>query len=146
KLKEGYKYKNDIKGEIISAKDTVLSKLNGIALYSRGKLVNEHSFFDVNASSHGYKYLTGRLNIDFIDDWDKEVISTNRKSLNWEDEDTIELKNFLNSLILYIYNEQRKKLEKDKKKEIEETIGQDLKNWLKTLPPHDSKLANKIIN
>ena len=89
-----YEYSNQISGKIISAKDVVISSMNGIALFSRGKLVNDHSFYDVNTSSNGYSYITGWLNIDFIDDWDKEVISTNRHSLHWEDSDTIRLKDF----------------------------------------------------
>ena len=56
--------------------------MRGIALFSRGKLVNEHSFFDVTATSFGYSYITGWLDIDFIDERIPDVISTNRQSLN----------------------------------------------------------------
>ncbi len=141
-----YKYASEIGGEIISAKDTVPSSMEGIALFSRGKLVNEHSFFDVKASSHGYKYLTGWLDVSFIDDWSKEVISTNRRSLNWEDEDTVELKEYLNAVIYKIYNEQRKRKEEKKKEEIQTITGVNIEDWVLELPSHERKLANNIIS
>jgi len=141
-----YEYSDQISGKIISAADTIPSKMEGIALFSRGKLVNEHCFFDVKASSHGYKYLTGWLDISFIDNWDKEVISTNRRSLNWEDDDTVDLKEYLNAVIYSIYNDQRKKKEQQKKKEIEQVINVDIDQWILNLPTHERKLANSIIN
>lgn len=142
---DNYEYAPNIKGEIISAKDTIPSALKGIALFSRGKLVNEHNFYDVKATSHGYSYLTGWLNIDFIDNWEKEVISTNRKSLNWEDEDTIILKEYLNHIIKFIYNEQRSKREESKKIKIKEKTGIDIDLWIAGLPKHERTLAIKII-
>ena len=141
-----YQYASKITGEIISAKDTVPSFMEGVALFSRGKLVNEHSFFDVKASSHGYKYLTGWLDVSFIDDWDKEVISTNRRSLNWEDEDTLELKEYLNAAIYKIYNEQRKRKVEKKKEEIQIITGVNIETWVLELPSHERKLANNIID
>lgn len=141
-----YEYKDLITGEIVSSKETIPSNFEGIALFSRGKLVNDHSFFDVKSSSHGYKYITGWLNIDFIDNWDKEVISTNRKSLNWEDEDTIILKDYLNQIIYFVYNEQRRRREEKKKTEIEKVTGISLEKWINDLPSHERSLANKMVN
>ncbi len=141
-----YNYASQIKGEVISSLETVPTSMEGISLFSRGKLVNEHSFFDVKASSHGYKYLTGWLDVSFIDNWDKEVIATNRRSLNWEDVDTVELKEYLNAIVYQIYNEQRKKKEEKKKVEVEKVIGAKIEDWVLVLPPHERGLATKIVN
>src|SRR5690606_24865149 len=115
-IRMDYEYANKITGKIISNKTTVASNINGITLFSRGKLVNEPEFYSDKATSFGYSYLTGWLNIDFIDEWDKDVISTNRKSLNWEDEDTSQLHRYLELVVKYIYNDQR---EKRKAKQIQ---------------------------
>lgn len=148
KLKaNGYEYAKEITGEIIAAsKDTVPTKMKGIALFSRGKLVNDHEFYGVNASSHGYSYLTGFLNVNFIDDWTEDVISTNRRSLNWEDDDTSKLKEYLKFVIHYIYNKHRKIREKNKKKEIKEKTGVDVDIWINDLPKHERKLANLLVS
>ena len=141
-----YEYADEINGEVIASKDTVPSLMKGIALFSRGKLVNDHSFYDVIATSHGYSYLTGWLNVDFIDDWDKEVISTNRRSLNWEDDDAVRLKEYLTYAIYYIYNEHRRKKQEKKKAEIKEKTGVDIDEWIANLPKHERRLAKKIVD
>ncbi len=139
-----YEYSSEISGQIIAAKETVPSSDEGIALFSRGKLVNEHEFFDAKATSFGYKYITGILNIDFIDEWDRDVISTNRKSLIWEDEQAAELKKYLNSIVLATYNALRKEQKVKKKKEIKEKTGIDIDEWILKLPRIEQKLAKNL--
>lgn len=141
-----YEYSSKIKGEIISSSNTIPSNMRGVALFSRGKLVNEHSFYDVKATSHGYAYITGWLDVSFIDEWDKDVISTNRRTLNWEDEDTAILREYINKLINLVYNEQREKKAEKKKEVIKKVTGVDIDQWINTLPKHDGKLARKIVD
>ena len=119
--------------------------MRGIALFSRGKLVNEHSFFDVKATSFGYSYLTGWLDIDFIDEWTPDVISTNRQSLNWEDERCNELKKYLEEVVSFIYVQHRNTMEINKKKRVQEKTGFDIDAWVEGLPKHDKSLANKLV-
>ncbi len=102
-----YEYSAQITGRIISSERTVPADMKGVALFSNGKLVNDHSFYGNKATSHGYEYLTGDLDISFIDKWDEDVISTNRRSLNWENEETNKLKIYLCEVITAVYNQQR---------------------------------------
>lgn len=145
-FKYDYQYKDKIKGKIIASKRTVPENMRGVALFSRGKLVNEHSFFDVTATSFGYSYLTGWLDVDFIDEWEPDVISTNRKSLNWEDERCAELKRYIENVIVFIYKQHKENLEQDKKKNIKDKTGIDIDLWIKELPKHDETLAKKLVN
>lgn len=139
-----YEYADQITGKVISAKTPVGPSMKGIALFSRGKLVNNHEFYGEKASSHGYAYLTGWLNIDFVDDWEQDVIGTNRQSLNWENEKTSDLRNYLQHVVQKIYTEQRKKRAESKKKAIKQRTGIDVDNWLNKLPRHERILARKI--
>ena len=141
-----YGYATQITGKIISAKTPVSSSMKGIALFSRGKLVNAHEFYGEKASSHGYAYLTGWLDIDFIDEWKQDVIGTSRQSLNWENEETSELKGYLQKVVKKIYSERRKRIEEKKKLEIKEKTGMDVDEWLTALPKHEQALARKIVN
>ena len=141
-----YEYANRIAGKIISAKTPVVSSMKGIALFSRGKLVNTHEFYGEKASSHGYAYLTGWLDVDFIDDWEQDVIGTSRQSLNWENEGTSELKDYLQKVVRKIYSERRKRIEEKKKQEIKEKTGMDVDEWLTALPKHEQALARKLVN
>lgn len=144
-IKYDYSNKALITGQIIASKTTIPEKMRGIALFSRGKLVNEHSFFDVKATSFGYSYLTGWLDIDFIDEWTPDVISTNRQSLNWEDERCNELKKYLEEVVSFIYVQHRNTMEINKKKRVQEKTGFDIDAWVEGLPKHDKSLANKLV-
>ncbi len=139
-----YKFADFISGKLISAKETVPADMRGVALFSRGKLVNNYDFLDVKATSHGYSYITGWLNIDFIEEFDKDVISTNRQSLNWELEETSELKVYLESVYKAFFNEQKDNKRKQKEDEVKKVTGVDLDSWLSELPNHESKLAKKL--
>ena len=140
-----YEYASRIAGKIISAKTPVVSSMKGIALFSRGKLVNEYEFYGHKASSHGYAYLTGWLDVDFIDDWEQDVIGTSRQSLNWENEDTSKLRDYLQEVVQKIYSERRSKIEEKKKEEIKRKTGLDVNEWLADLPRYEKALAGKIV-
>lgn len=139
-----YDYSNHIKGKIISSKSPVPTKINGVTLFSRGKLVNDPEFFNDRASSFGYSYLTGWLDIDFVDNWENDVISTNRKSLNWEDEETSKLRDYLGLCIKYIYKDQRKKRKEKQINLVSKIANINIEDWQKSLPKHEGKLASKL--
>ncbi|MFW6272549.1 MAG: ATP-binding protein [bacterium] len=141
-----YDFADVIEGKIISAKDTVPADMRGIALFSRGKLVNKYNFLDVKATSHGYSYITGWLDVDFIEEFERDVISTNRQSLNWELPETMELKEYLERVYKSFFNEQREDKKKKKEEEVKRLSGIDLDSWYKSLPKHEAVLARKISN
>lgn len=141
-----YEYSPQIIGKIISSQQTVPADMKGIALFSNGKLVNDHGFYGNKATSHGYEYLTGDLDVSFIDKWAEDVISTNRRSLSWENEETMKLAAYLRDVITVIYNKQRELRGEKKKKRIERIVGSDIDKWIGNLPKHEQKLAKNIVN
>lgn len=142
---KNYFSERSINGILFSSQKTILEKDRGIALFSRGKLVNKPSFYDIKATSHGYAYITGYLNVDFIDEIREELISTNRQSLNWECEIARRLRTSLSELIRSFFNEVKKIKEDKKKNNIKTLYGVDVDNWLNGLPKYERKLANKIV-
>ena len=145
----GYEFAEKVAGKIISLKqgETVPAEMRGIALFSRKKLVNKHEFYGAVASSTGYSYLTGWLSVDFIETFSRDVISTNRQSLNWELDETEELKDFLQQTIVKVHGEQRKYRKEEKLKEVTIKLGFDLEDWLNRITSsHEKKLARKLIN
>jgi len=141
-----YEYSSQITGRVISSEKTVPADMKGIALFSNGKLVNDHGFYGNKATSHGYEYLTGDLDVSFIDKWDEDVISTARRSLTWENEDTMKLAAYLRDVITAIYNTQRELRGEKKKKRIERIVGSDIGEWIGNLPKHEQKLARNMVN
>jgi uncharacterized protein (TIGR02391 family) len=124
-----FSFSGSVKGKIILFDKPVRSNLRGVTLFSRKKLVNLPEFFPVQGSSYFYQYLTGWLEVDFIDDFEPDVIATNRSSLAWNDENLEELKEFLDEIIKVIHAEWRKLEKEDRDKKISEKFNVDTDQW-----------------
>lgn len=142
-----YAEKNAIVGIIQSSDKPIDEELAGIALFARGKLVNEHSFYGLNTSKNfAFSYLTGEVNVDFIDeDIDIDNVATSRGSLVWEREGLHELQAWLQRVIDASAKEWKKKRQGKTKELIEKELdGTTIDKWLQSLGTHDRKLAKKI--
>ncbi|HRF28262.1 MAG TPA: TIGR02391 family protein [Candidatus Saccharibacteria bacterium] len=134
-----FSFSGDIKGEVMLFDKPVRSSLRGVTLFSRRKLVNLPEFFPVQGSGFFFQYLTGWLEVDFIDDMVPDVISTNRSSLTWTDDNLSELKEFLDEIIRYIQSEWRRLIKDDRKKNIKDKFNVDTDDW------RESNRNNKTI-
>jgi len=129
KLDEKYSFVDTIKGKIILFDKPVKNNLRGVTLFSRKKLVNLPEFFPEQGSSFFFQYLTGWLEIDFIDEFKPDVISTNRSSLAWNDPNLQELKIFLKEVISFIHKDWRKRKKDRTNQKIKEKYDVDTKIW-----------------
>jgi hypothetical protein len=62
-------------------------ELAGIAIFSHHKLSQRPFLFNLSggfSGQQGTSYLSGRIEADFIDDQEKDLISTERQRINWE--------------------------------------------------------------
>ncbi len=142
-----YDRANQIKGLLIATKKPIKpsTKMRGITLFSRKKLVNNPEYFSNSTSSNFFNYLTGYLEVDFIDDLSDDVIATNRQSLNWDQEDMKNLQEYLKGLIGFLQTDWRKKRKKERRKKIK-TKGIDIENWFSKLPEeHEIKSSVEFI-
>jgi uncharacterized protein (TIGR02391 family) len=140
-------YFGKLEGELMTAETpiTPASGLRGITLFSRRKLVNAPEFFSSSTSSHFYQYLTGWICVDFVDEIDEDVISTNRQSLDWEHPEIAKLRSFLAGIVSQVNIDWRKKRKEKKKKELREKTGIDTDVWLNTMPDDVKANASQII-
>ena len=128
-------YSGKIEGNLITSEKplTPSSGLRGITLFSRGKLVNAPEFFSSSTSSHFYQYLTGWISVDFIDELEDDVISTNRQSIDWEHSEMATLREFLSGIVSQINTDWRLKRKEIKDDDLKEKTGIDTKKWVNTL-------------
>ena len=97
--------RESVKGFICTSAGPIKeSGLKGILLYARGRLINgadASHFFGVPSSSHFYRYVTGILHVDFIDEGhgDDDLIMTNRESINWSAEKAASLESYLQGIL-----------------------------------------------
>ena len=148
-----YEKKAEVIGNLFAAEKPIRAstEMKGITLFSRKKLVSAPSYFLDKTSSHFFTYLTGSLEIDFIDDLGEDVIETNRQALNWEHPDMAKLLEYLQKLLRLLEADWRDKKEKAKNEAIEEIWeekGESLSGWLDNVPEELNskiKLMSKLL-
>ncbi len=137
----------EISGELIAARKPIPpgTNMRGIALFSRKKLVNAPEFFSDSTSSHFFSYLTGWLEVDFIDDLEEDVITTNRQSLNWDHSEMKELRVHLRGLLNWAEKDWRKKRDEEREKELLEKTGINLPEWFSKLPKEEREKVEPLV-
>ena len=140
-------YFKKLAGQLITSQKPIspASGLRGIALFSRGKLVNAPEFFSSSTSSHFYQYLTGWINVDFIDLIAEDVISTNRQSIDWEHPEMLKLRTFLFGIVSQVNIDWRVKRKEKKDKDLKDSTGIDTTAWISTLSADVKKHTQQII-
>jgi uncharacterized protein (TIGR02391 family) len=141
-----YDEKDNIHGVIITTEKPLKANLRGVTLFANGRMVNAPEFFGPSESSHFYSYATGWLDVDFIDNWDEDVISTNRQSIDWENVKTTELRKYIVSCLSIIERQWREFRKEKKKKKISEKTKIDVKDWLDKLPESVQGQVEAIVN
>lgn len=148
-VKSDYFSAKKITGKIISSEKPLKPGLRGITLYAHGRLVNAPEFFGVGESSHGYSYITGWLDVDFVDELADDVISTDRQSLNWDLEVTTQLRNELQIVLRSIERNWREKRKGENQKKVSEKTKINVKDWYDKLPndvrPEVEKIVTSVI-
>lgn len=133
-------YRN-ISGKIITTEKPLKPGLSGITLFANGRMVNLPEFFGSSESSHFFSYTTGWLDVDFVDIWEQDVISTNRQSLDWENPKTSELRSFLARILTELHKDWRDKRREKKKQSINKKTTVNFEDWYsKTPEPIQTKI------
>lgn len=128
-----YAYKGELSGTIISTRFPARSDLRGICLYANGRLVNIPGFFGLPEAEHVYSYLTGWIDADYIDEFDEDLTSTDRQSLNWDVLEADELRQFLQQLVKAVAADWNSKRKEEKKKKRNKITKIDVDKWKSTL-------------
>jgi uncharacterized protein (TIGR02391 family) len=141
-------YHGQISGQLITTKKPIppSSGLRGVALFSRGKLVNAPEFYSSSTSSHFYQYLSGWINVDFIDLLGEDVISTNRQSIDWDNPEMAKLRAFLYDTISAVNADWRGKRKAQKDQTLREETGIDTTAWIGTLPVDMRRQTKEIVD
>lgn len=136
-IESDYSRKAQVTGHLIATEKPISPKTNmrGVVLFSRNKLVNQAEYFSDSESSHFFSYLTGWLEVDFIDDLPEDVIETNRQSLIWDHPEMVELKTYLQSMIRWLEKDWRNKRAAKRENKLSETTGVNIPEWFSKLPP-----------
>lgn len=73
--------------------------LNGVVVLARGRLFQENILSNFNDGRHYTKYLTGQIQVDFLDDGEEDMATSDRQRLIEDDERYIHLQSYLKSIL-----------------------------------------------
>jgi uncharacterized protein (TIGR02391 family) len=119
-----------ITGRILAAAKPVPAENRGVALYAKGRLANEPEFYGISESSFAFSYLTGYLDVDYIDDEESDSISTDRRSVSWDSELTQDLRDFLQEILRWVARERRDARRSSNTEKIKRDHGVDVPKWV----------------
>ncbi|MCE9776351.1 TIGR02391 family protein [Shewanella algae] len=120
--------------------------LRGVTIFSRNKMVNLPEYFSDSSSSHFYQYVTGWIDADFIDEIKDDVISTNRQSINWDNEDMSRFREYLKKMLSRVNSEWRLKRAEEKAALVKGKTGIDSTRWFSTMKPETRSKTQKIVD
>jgi len=129
-----YKQKDLLKGKIVSSKKPMKPDLRGITLYANGRLANVPSFFNVSEAAHTFSYLSGWIEVDFLDESNEDLISTDRQSISWDEPEAVELQEALQKIIKYLVKDWSKKRKRAKENLQTVRAGINVGEWYEKVP------------
>ncbi|WP_166680550.1 TIGR02391 family protein [Kribbella sp. VKM Ac-2566] len=132
-----------IRGRIVAAAKPVPAEQRGVALYAHGRLANEPEFYGVSESSYAFSYLTGYLDVDYIDDGAADVIATDRRSISWDSDLTADLNTYLQRLLRWASHERRAARKKATEERIESDHGVDLNRWVGSIRSEEREAVGR---
>lgn len=132
-------HSKNITGHLLATEKPISPNTNmrGVTLFSRKKLVNLPEYFSDSTSSHFFNYLTGWLEVDFIDDLDEDVIGTNRQTLNWDHPEMQKLRLCLQNLLKWIERDWRVKRKSIREAKLDDELkkaGITIGEWQENVP------------
>ena len=146
-LKEaGVDFEGEIQGVIKTARFPLPKKeMQGVSLVARNKIVNEPTAFG-SVSSNFFRYITGELYVDFIDDGPEDLIATNRRSLDWDNPRLESLEKLLRDVVNSQEKAWRKVRTNNATERVQQQIGEEeVKEYKDTLPDDKKEVFNDFL-
>ena len=129
-----YPHKDELRGRVLSTKKPIDQNLRGITLYVNGRLANTAGFFGVPEAGHAFSYLSGWIEADFLDEFDKDMIATDRQSISWDLPEAEQLKDYLYRIIRFIARDWSKRRKEAKSAETSTRSGVNVTEWYEHVP------------
>lgn len=130
-----------VSGHIVTSKKPLPPGLRGVVLYSNGRMVNEAEFFDNSDSSYAFAYMTGIVNADFLDELTPDVIATDRRAIDWETDETSQLRDILSEAVFEISRGWRNLRQKKAEETADKSLDTPVQKWISTIESKPERQA-----
>ncbi|MEX0813126.1 MAG: ATP-binding protein [Chitinophagales bacterium] len=128
--------------------DTIqVEELRGISIFARGKLAQKPFFFELSggiSGQHGLEYMTGQMRMDFIDDAEHDLISTERQRINLQSELGKRVRSWGIDRIKLLSSFWKARRSKKRLQELEDRIS-GFRERLEVLPASERKTVKTVL-
>lgn len=135
-----------ISGTVVSSRTTLPESQRGITTFVRGRLANEPEFYGASSTSFAFSYLTGFVDIDKIDDLGPDLIASDRRSINWESGETVEIRDVLDKTITWIGQDRRRRQKESKASRVKKSRNIDIGKWPETIRTSEAKPLESLLD
>jgi hypothetical protein len=135
-----------IEGSIVAARKPLPTPMRGLTVYTSGRLANEPEFFGAPDSSYAYAYITGFLSIDILDAIQPDVVATDRRSINWDNEEAAPIRELLQELVAEIGRLHRQLRREKRDEEIKDKVGVSPDEWADTIQGPEREPLRELLS
>jgi hypothetical protein len=139
---------HQIKWKIGFYEDTIeTEELRGIAVYAKGKMAQKPFFFDLTggiSGQHGIEYMTGKVEMDFIDEGDNDLIATERQRINLQTPIGQQVKNWGIDRIKLLCSIWKKRRSEKRLRELEDKL-EGFSDRLDNLPSTERNTVKSVL-
>ncbi|WP_428118696.1 BbrUII/HgiDII family restriction enzyme [Candidatus Poriferisodalis sp.] len=122
-----------------------IGNLNGVVLFARGRLFHENILESLSDGRLYTKYITGRINADFLDaEGDVDLATSDRQRVQEDDERVIKLKKYLKRILNEVESDWTEWRGAQKLEDIVDKTPA-VREWLNTLGRGPRKQAESMI-
>jgi Histidine kinase-, DNA gyrase B-, and HSP90-like ATPase len=123
-------------------------ELQGISIFSRGKLAQAPFFFNLAGGlggQHGQEYLSGRVEADYLDELEIDLIAPERQRINWQHPETEPLLEWGQDRIKSLLRIWQRRRVEEKVTLIERRVDLSFSPRLLRLPTHEQKIVREAL-
>lgn len=135
-----------IEGSIVAARKPLPTAMRGLTVYTSGRLANEPEFFGAPDSSYAYAYITGFLAVDIVDAIQPDVVATDRRSVNWDNEEAKPIHELLRKLVTEIGRLHREQRRQQRDEDIRDEVGVTPDEWADTIKGPESAPLRDLLS
>jgi uncharacterized protein (TIGR02391 family) len=134
---------HSLEGTVVASRVPLRHGMRGITLYVNGRLANEPEFFGSSESSFAFSYLTGYLNVDFLDGLEPDVIATDRRTIDWDTDETALLQGQLQTLMVRLGQEWRAKRRESRR--LKGKVDPATSPWLDSIRSPEQQPVRQLV-
>ena len=124
-----------------------VEELRGISIFAKGKMAQKPFFFDLSGGISGQnalEYMTGQVQMDFIDEAENDLIATERQRINLQTELGLKIKDWGIEKVKRLGSIWKSRRSEKRMQELNDRVS-GFRERLDTLPSYERKTVESVL-